>query len=316
MINKISSLLVGAMVLLSFTACLDAETPNTERYTITAPEIKGTAISLLELKQRYQAPMTGRNESAYLKVDEDVVIEGVVVANDISGNLYQTLVIRQIGSTPLANDDQSIQIGIKHTTLYPYFQLGQKIRVNLKNLYVGNYSNTPKIGEPYRTSSGNLRLGPILFERVGTNIQLVGAPNPNAPELTPIDLTTAEGEAWLKARANLNYLRSPMLVTVQGTFKEMQGAAKNTAEVGELSLEAEPLPKIFAPEALYDAGYAVNRNLLTPGGYTITLRTSTQNDISFLRLPEDSRRYTGVLTFFTTWQLQLRTASDINPSIQ
>lgn len=315
--NKISTLILGLLAAFSLTACMDShDEPNTENFTITAPAIEGTPISLLELKQRFKAPMTGRDVAAYQKVETDLVIEGVVVANDISGNLYQTLVIRQIGSTPLADDDQSIQIGLKHSILYPYFPLGQKIRMNLKGLYVGNYSNTPKIGQPYRTSSGNLRLGPVLFEHVGTHIALVGKPNPNAPELTPVDLTTSEGEAWLNDRANLNYLRSPMLVTVQGKIREVQGGEKNRAETGALKGEKEPLPKIFAPEALYDAGYAVNRNLLTPSGTTITLRTSTQNDISFLRLPEDSRRYTGVLSFFTAWQLQLRAANDINPAIQ
>lgn len=313
--NKIISLLLGAAFALSFVACMDShDDPDTTQLLITSTTLPEANASILEVKNRYKTSITGSN--TFEQVKDDVVFEGVVVGNDVSGNLYQTLVLRQIKSTPEAADDQCIQIGIKHTILYPYFPLGQRVRISLKGLYIGNYSRTPKVGEPYYTSSGNLRLGPMLMERVAKHIQLIGTPNANAPELTPIDLTTPAGEAWMKVRANQSYLNSPKLVKVSGVFEAVEGSAKDRAEAGALSGKKEPLPKIFAPEALYDAGYAVNRNLRTPGGTVLTLRTSTQNDISFLPLPTDTRTYTGVLSYYSGWQIQLRSTQDIHPEIQ
>ena len=239
-----------------------------------------------------------------------------MVANDISGNLYQTLVVRHIGSQPGALDDQCITLGIKSSQLYPYFPLGQRIRINLKNLYIGNYSKTPKVGRPYYTSSGNLRLGPMFLDDVATNITLVGTPNPQAPELTPRDFTTEEGVEWLSNRANQSYLVNPMLVSVRGIATDVMGAEKNKAATGQLSGKKEPLPKIFAPKELYDAGFGVDRPLqLLPqdssNPVSLSLRTSVRNAISFLPIPEVAKTYTGVMTYYTGWQLQLRDVKDI-----
>ncbi len=313
--NKIFSLFVGICLLSGLTACMDShDEPNTDRLVITATGLPEANATILSVKERYASSISTSN--TFEQVHDDVIFEGIVVGNDVSGNLYQTLVLRHIGSQPGATDDQCIQVGIKHTILYPYFPLGQRVRINLKGLYIGNYSRVPKVGEPYYTSSGNLRLGPILMPHVAQNIELVGKPDLNAPELTPRDLTTASGESWLRASANRTYLNTPLLATVRGTIQEVQGAAAQEAETGALSGELEPLPKIFAPEALYDAGYAVNRNLTTTGGNTVTLRTSTQNDLSFLPIPSDARTYTGVLSYYSSWQMTLRSADDIQPKIQ
>ena len=203
--SRMATLLCAMAVMISLTACTDNQ-DATQQPQITATALPATNTNLLSVKQKFSDVLSKNN--TFEQVKQDLVFEGVVVANDISGNLYQTLVVRHIGSQPGALDDQCITLGIKSSQLYPYFPLGQRIRVNLKHLYIGNYSKTPKIGRPYYTSSGNLRLGPMFLEDVATNIALVGAPNPQAPELTPRDLTTEEGVAWLSNRANQTYLVS------------------------------------------------------------------------------------------------------------
>ena len=201
------------------------------------------------------------------------------------------------------------------STLFPHFALGQRVRINLNGLYIGNYSRTPKIGRPYYTSAGNLRLGPMLLEDVSTHIALVGTPNPKAPELIPRDLTTAAAASWLENKSNRNYLNCPLLATVSGKIKEVQGAEANTPAKGTLSGKLEPLPKIFAPKALYDAGFGVDRTLmLATSTAGFTLRTSVRNTISFTRIPTASCVYTGVLSYYSDWQLQLRSLDDIQPT--
>ena len=294
--NRILSLALAGALSLSLASCMDHnEVPDNSRALITAQQLPAANSTILKVKEKYSTPITGNN--TFEEVKEDVIFEGVVVANDISG------------------DDQCITVGVKTSTLFPHFALGQRVRINLNGLYVGNYSRTPKIGRPYYTSAGNLRLGPMLLEDVSTHIALVGTPDPKAPELTPRDLTTAEAASWLQNKANRNYLNCPLLATVRGKIKEVQGAEAYTPAKGALSGKLEPLPKIFAPKALYDAGFGVDRTLLldnSTAGFTI--RTSVRNNISFTQIPVDSRTYTGVLSYYSDWQMQLRSLDDIQPS--
>lgn len=314
----LSTTIIALISFVSFTSCMnDHDDPAVEDSGVTSPTSVGEVNSTIgEVKARWCASSNGadfsRNASNFFsKVNEDVIIEGIVVANDISGNLYQCVLLRNINAE--TGLDECIQLAIKNTCLYPYFPLGQRVKVNLKGLYAGCYSKVPKIGQPYYTSNGNLALGPVLLQACKTNVELVGKPNLDAPELIPVDLTTSEGEAWLRASGNKTYANTPMLATVRGKIREVQGSAAEKADKGELSGEYEPLPKIFAPEVLYDAGYAVDRTIeLQSNNSVVSLRTSTQNPIAFEVIPTDTRSYTGMLTYYDSWQIQLRSLDDIS----
>lgn len=309
--KKFLTIISAVLFTFSFTSCLDnVDEPDVKDFCITATDIPTANITIAAVKDKFSSQMSTNN--AFKQVNEDIIFEGVVVGNDISGNLYQTLILRQIGAGGVGSaDDQCIQLGIKNTFISPYFPLGQRLRVNLNGLYIGNYSKTPKVGQPYYTSAGNLRLGPMLFQMCGTNIQKVGEPSLNAPELVPLE----KSEAWFKDSKNQNYKNSPMLTRASGVMKEVMGNKAERASTGELSGDKEPLPKIFAPKALYDAGYAVDRTLIMDGGTELTIRTSTQNTISYLQLPRDTRTYTGIFTYYSGWQIQLRDVDDIEPQI-
>ena len=309
-----SILLCGCLSAFTLTSCMDEhDDPNTDDLLITSPVSIGEVnTTILDVKTKYCASSSGaefvRNSSnLFSKVTEDLIIEGVVVGNDISGNLYQTVLLRNIDSA--AGTDQCIVLAVKNTCLYPYFPLGQRLKVNLKGLYAGCYSKVPKIGQPYYTSNGNMALGPMLIQMCATNVELVGNPDLNAQELVPVDFSSGNLPAE-------NYKNAPMLATVKGTVQEVQGAKATEREKGELSGDYEPLPKIFAPEALYDAGYGVDRTLLLSDNKTkVTIRTSTQNDIAFTIIPKDERSYTGMFSYYSGWQVQLRSLSDIQPMV-
>jgi hypothetical protein len=42
----------------------------------------------------------------------------------------------------------------------------------------------------------------------------------------------------------------------------------------------------------------------------MTLRTSTENAISFTEIPEGKVRLTGIMTYYSGWQIQLRDIHD------
>lgn len=299
--NLIHSIAISAIALLTFSACMDEhDEPNTDGYKITSPTSIGEVnYSIAQLKSDHSSLFSQSN--AFEQVNEDLIIEGVVAANDCGGNLYQTLLIRKIDTQNYSADDplhdQAIVLGVKHTWLTPYFPLGQRVKINLKGLYIGCYSKLPKIGEPYYTSSGNLRLGPMLLQLCSTNVELVGTPDATCAECQPLEPTYE----WMRATANRNYLNYPQLVTVKGTISEADGKA------------------IFAPDDLKDAGYGVDRTLVLSNGSSssvnstkVTIRTSTQNDVSFTVMPEGEHTYTGLLSYYSSWQIQLRSTSDID----
>lgn len=328
--KNVFSLFILGLAVFGFVACMDGHDEiNTYDLDVFSPTSVGTVnTTIAEVKERYCASSSGadfiRGSSNWsTKVTEDLVFEGVVVANDVSGNLYQNVMLRSIERD---GEDQCIILRIKNTCLYPYFPLGQKVRVNLKDLYVGVYSLVPEIGQPYFSSYGNLNLGPMLFELLKTHVQLIGKPNAGAPELVAKVLD----EAWLKASANRNYKNTPMLAAVSGTIDEMseanRGIALQNTEADEkdgVYGKYEPLVliggryfKYFAPDELHDMGYGVDRTIVMEGGKKVTLRTSVENEIAFSLMPEDSRRYTGVLTYYgSDWQLQLRDLNDIYPKL-
>ena len=327
-LNKLSIIALCALGLFSTQSCMDDfDAPDTDinAAIVTSPTDIGEVNStILEVKEKFCANSNKadymRNASNfYTKVAEDIIIEGVVCANDISGNLYQTLLLRNIDTTKAEGDaarDQSIIIGVKTTALYPYFRLGQRIKINLKGLYTGVYSKVPRIGQPTLSSYGNINLGAMDMELVKTNIQLVGTPDTTVAECKPVDLTDATGDAWLRASANKTYQNTPFLGIVRGTIKEYSTALEKGTATGVVdkveSLSANG-KKIFAPYELHDDGYGVDRTIqLASNNTTVALRTSTKNRISYLELPADSRSYTGVLSYYDSWQVQLRDTTDIS----
>lgn len=330
-LKYLSIIAVAALSLFTTTACMDDfDEPPVKNVGdgVTSPTDLGDVNStILDVKAQYckdnsNADYSRNSSNWYTKVTDDIIIEGVVCANDISGNLYQTLLIRNIDDTKAANDparDQSIILAVRNTALYPYFALGQRVKINLKNLYVGVYSKTPRIGTPYRTSSKNINLGPMDFNMLKTNVQLIGDPDKNAPELTPLDKTDDAGKAWLRATANRTYQNCPILATVRGTIKEANAENRNVLEKGtakgveglEETVSANG-KKIFGPYELHDDGYGVDRTIELGNGSSVTVRTSTKNRVSFIELPEDTRSYTGILSYYSTWQIQLRDTDDIS----
>lgn len=297
--NILSTIIMGAALTLGMTGCMDDfDAPNVSDYSIFSQKSVGEVNSTIaDVKAKYCESSAGatysRTSSNWeFKIDEDVIIEGVVVSNDGQyGALYQQVILRSFeGADNLVNGSNvghCIQLGVKNTCLYPYFAIGQKLRINLKGLYVGVYSKTPKIGYPYFTSMGNHNLGPMPFEMCATNIEKVGEPNPDCPECVPVDLT---GNKWPTMKPQF----SPMYATIRGSFPDADGKA------------------ILAPDELEDAGYAVDREFkMTSSTLKMTVRTSTGNELSQIVMPSEEVTITGILSYYSNWQFQFREPGDM-----
>ncbi len=263
--------------------CMQDDTINivdtAEGLGATADWVGETNATIASVKETWSTVFS--NNNTFRKVDSDVIFEGVVVANDYSENFYQ--------ATYIQDGEDGFCIPIKNMKAFPYLRLGQRIKVNCRDLYVGNYSYVCRVGEPYYTSAGNLRLGPMLAQQCATNIEVVGRPDTTAPELTPFVPTAS----WLSNAANKTYKSFPRLATVTGYIAEADGTA------------------IWAPEDLQDAGYGVDRTLVTSGG-KITVRNSTSSEFAFQVIPRGTVSVTGILTCYgSDWQIIMRDENDL-----
>lgn len=179
----------GMLVLASCMNNWDTEEVSNDLYS--NPNIGEPTTTVSNLRKTYSSAI---NDNSYELINTDMVVEGIVVANDISGNIYQYIYIQGLNEDGSINTEEGgIGVGIKGIgCLYTLYPVGQKIRISLKGLYVGGYGQSPRIGMPYINTNGAMRMGPMTFEMMQKHIQKVGTPDPSAAvamEITANDLT-------------------------------------------------------------------------------------------------------------------------------
>ena len=282
-----------ASCLLMLSGCMDDfDAPDVDDYArteMTSPVDVGPAtMTISEFKDAYKSLFSQSN--SFQLFEDTAIIEGIVVANDYSGNLYQAVYLAEEDANGNPDPTTMIQLALKNTCLYPFFQIGQKVRVDVRDLYIGCYSYVPKIGQPYYTSAGNLRLGPVLLQLCQTHVYLDGSPSAYADRVAPLILE--DNSEIISSSKYQNYTHCPMYVQLEGYF-QLNDTTKHLADYDE-----------------HDDGYGVNRDFKV-GNTIITVRTSTQNEVSYISIPESSERIRlrGILTYYSGWQLQLCDAS-------
>lgn len=72
------------------------------------------------------------------EITDDVVVYGVVTADDRSGNFYKQIVIQ--------DSTGGMTILIDGNSLYNDYPIGRKIYIKCKGLYLGNYNDLPQLG--------------------------------------------------------------------------------------------------------------------------------------------------------------------------
>lgn len=272
------------LAILSLAACdtFDDETPSFDRSVYTQDTVdvtKLTNTTIAEVKSRYASVISN---SSYELVKEDLIFDAYVIGNDISGNLYQTLVLRK--------DDAGINIGINKTSLWVNFPVGTHVVVNLNGMYVGGYGKMAKIGIPYSNSNGNIRIGNITEALFNSNVKIVGF-NAKAEEVKPVEVVSS---AWLKNQDKDEL--APTLIHMKNVV--IKGYSNRL---------------IFAKYTDSDAssGNGVN-DILYFDGDQYTLRTSTLCDFASDTIPTDTVDIYGILTRYSSnWQIQLRSIDDI-----
>ncbi len=138
--KKFWHLLAGLFLILTsatFTSCVDGDF---EEPPITIPTVDFEAnTTIADLKASY---------TSLRMIEDDIIISGIVVANDESGNLYKKMVIQ--------DETAGIELSLDKTSLYNEYKLGQRVFVKCKGIYIGDYNQLIQLGYIYNGSIGRL----------------------------------------------------------------------------------------------------------------------------------------------------------------
>ena len=260
-----------ALTLFTATSCMnDFDAPVFSEPPFGNNSIGEANTTIDELKTKYASTVSANGA---MEVTEDCIIEGVVVANDETGNVYKQFII---------NDETgAIIIGVNDVGLYAALPVGQRVRIDCKGLHVGGYGLMAQVGGLYNGSIG--RMNKSVFP---SHVRLIGKPSKTQPEMTPEVID----ESFF---TNENKAKLAKYVRLEGVeITEADGTAT------------------WAPEEL-QYNNVVERHI-NIGKTNIVLRMSTYADFANEAIPDGKLNINGVLTRFKDyWQFVISSTSDI-----
>ena len=260
-----------ALTLFTATSCMnDFDAPVFSEPPFGNNSIGEANTTIDELKTKYASTVSANGA---MEVTEDCIIEGVVVANDETGNVYKQFII---------NDETgAIIIGVNDVGLYAALPVGQRVRIDCKGLHVGGYGLMAQVGGLYNGSIG--RMNKSVFP---SHVRLIGKPSKTQPEMAPEVID----ESFF---TNENKAKLAKYVRLEGVeITEADGTAT------------------WAPEEL-QYNNVVERHIKI-GNTNIVLRMSTYADFANEAMPDGKLNINGVLTRFKDyWQFVISSTSDI-----
>jgi hypothetical protein len=232
---------------------------DNDRCSIIAPE---TNSSIKEIKALYQGER--------LEITDSLVFEATVIANDKTGNYYKTIVVQ--------DDERGLEIKINDYDLFELYEVGQKIVVSTKGLYLDTYGGIVQLGSIYE-QSGEWLFGGIAEGQSPNYITPVSGGSEPTPEVLSI---------------------SEMSDEKLGMLLELQSVQFVESELGETYADAA-------------AQYSANRTLTDCDGNRITVRTSGYADFAGETIAEGNGSFVGVLSAYNgTYQLYIRDLVDLD----
>ena len=105
-----------------------------------------TIISFKELEGLYQDEV--------IQIQEELFIEGYVISSDKAGNFFNVLHIQDFPSNP----SQGIEVEIDLRESHLFYEIGSKVRIGLKGLFLGKSNGLLKLGGTFN-AFGNVSVG-------------------------------------------------------------------------------------------------------------------------------------------------------------
>lgn len=236
-------------------------------------EIGEATYTISELKRKYFSTI---NSNSVQEIFEDIIIEGVVVANDESGNIYKQIII---------NDSTgAIVVWIDDVKLYLKHARGQRVRLNCKGLHIGGYGKMAIICAEDDFYDATIRLNKYIYSH---HVRIIGHPDLTQPEMQPETI-----DDTFFTYANKNNLAK---------FVRLEGV-----EI----VEADGITT-WAPEEKSNFSNIVER-IIKIGNTKVVLRISTYANFANDVIPTGKLNINGVMTRYNDyWQLAISHTTDI-----
>ena len=126
--NNLIKIISGLAVLFIFSSCVKENFDTVPEKVYTVDFDANTTIA--GLKSFYH----GSN----VLIDTNIIIKGVVTANDESGNFYKEIYLQ--------DSTGALNIRLNSSTLYPDYPIGQLLYVKCNGLYLGTYKDVFQLG--------------------------------------------------------------------------------------------------------------------------------------------------------------------------
>lgn len=205
-------------------------------------------------------------------INTDMIVSGVVIANDKSGNLYKQFYIQDASG--------ALQILLDATNLYNTYPVGRKVYISCKGLCISDYNGMMQLGIKATVfgvpSIQGIPAGLIKDYVTGGSIN-----NP----------VTAKVVA-------LNQLTTAMQDPLQGTLIQLE------------NFEFSDTTKTYSDTSSYKNDQ--NATIKTCDGSNIIIRSSAYANFAGVKVPGGNGRIKAIYTVFrTTPQLVLRDTADV-----
>ncbi len=211
-----------------------------------------------------------------VKITENLVVEGYVISNDEAGNFYRTLHFQDAPTNPT----HGLQLDVDLQDMYTTYQVGRKIYIKLKGLYIQNYKGTIKIGNVYKNKYGDFAIGRLSAE-TAKNVLFRSNEKPQKVE--------------------------PKIVAIEDINNDMINTLIKLENV-EVAAQSLCEEKTYSKETK-------NTNIVIQdcNGKTIILRNSGYSRFYKEKLPIGNGSIVAILgKYYKTFQLTIRDVSDVN----
>lgn len=255
-------------------------------------DLKETNVmTIAELKDMYKTVVTTdyRDGVAYQKIDRDTQIKAYVTGNDVSGNIYNEVVLQ--------DETGAIIVAVAQGGINSYLPVGTEILVELKDLYIGNYRMQPEIGVPYTNSNGQTYVSRMNRFTWQEHFKITGNKKEIVPEVFA-DGTTRTTWSLDKDAGKLGTIKN---VTIKN------GSYYDSDKQTSVSLKFGPDAKYADPDINYSVSWYFNEQPTT-----VMIYNSPYSDFAARILPQGKCNITGILKRYnSSWEIIIRDEKDI-----
>ena len=217
-------------------------------------------ITFSELKSLYVDEM--------IQIHEDLIIEGYVISSDKAGNFFGTLHIQDSPN----NTTEGIQVEIDVRDSYLFYQLGSKIYIKLKGLYLGKSRGVFKVGGVF-SAFGNLSVGRLPSAVVPEHLFIsCDSPAPIVPRIVAIDALDDKAQNTLVQMESIEFIEEELGLPYAIPEEETERILKDCNE-NEISL--------------LNSGYSDFQSEIVPDGNGIITAVVTKDNNDFQLIIRD-----------------------------